>query len=208
MNHLNIVCAVRSREVLSCQPGGATVATNLGGFLVLCLVLLWFVVCVFMFYKPLGLSASGSTLDDPAAILCIRFLQIKIPDFVPPSDSCVRRIDQYGSFSTRPCVRIAGILIERRPRCVAGILHLGRHEKSTPNSDRKNSLHKMRSKGWVARAPFLLMGNAVGCSKGWARWDTDLVMQTGSTMGGEQRGLQTVNHKLINRPTSTMYKLA
>ena len=51
----------------------------------------------------------------------------------------------------------------------------------TPKADHKNSLCKICSKGWVARAPFLLMGSAVRCSKGWARRDANLVMQTGST---------------------------
>ena len=58
-------------------------------------------------------------------------------------------------------------------------------EGTTPNSDRKTSLHKICSKGWAARAPFFLMANAVRCSKGWARWDANLVMTTGSRAGGE-----------------------
>ena len=40
-------------------------------------------------------------------------------------------------------------------------------------------MHNMLSKGWVARVPFLT-GNAVRPSKGWACWEANLVMQTGS----------------------------
>ena len=38
--------------------------------------------------------------------------------------------------------------------------------------------NNISSKGWVGT--FLLIGNAVIFSKGWARWDANLVMQTGS----------------------------
>ena len=58
----------------------------------------------------------------------------------------------------------------------------------TPNSDHKNSLHKICSKGWVARAPFFI-GNAARLSEGWARWDANLVMQTCRIIRGHRRFL-------------------
>ena len=54
----------------------------------------------------------------------------------------------------------------------------------SPGSERNNFLHNSCPTGRVARALFLLIGNAVRCSKGWARWDANLVMQTGSGLMG------------------------